>query len=144
MGGVVLFVGLSTQVPYYDKALSLIVEGDLSDDSPSDSVSFAYIEKSAALLFGLIHARFILTTKGVSLAVSISVARCLSLSRCLPVSVFLYLSIYLYLYLSLSAHLCLSLSVSLSLLSLSLFIPVSLSVSRCVSLSVKVFLTLSV
>ncbi|XP_026193018.1 casein kinase II subunit beta [Cyclospora cayetanensis] len=59
--------GLSTQVPYYDKALSLIVEGDLSDDSPSDSVSFAYIEKSAALLFGLIHARFILTTKGLGL-----------------------------------------------------------------------------
>ncbi|KAL8438833.1 hypothetical protein Efla_000751 [Eimeria flavescens] len=59
--------GLSTQVPYYDKALSLIVEGDLSDDSPSDSISFAYIEKSAALLFGLIHARFILTTKGLGL-----------------------------------------------------------------------------
>lgn len=59
--------GLSTQVPYYEKALSLIVEGDLSDDSPSDSVSFAYIEKSAALLFGLIHARFILTTKGLDL-----------------------------------------------------------------------------
>lgn len=62
-----LLSGLSAQVPYYSRALSLIVDGELSDESLSDTVSFSRVEKSAAFLFGLVHARFIITQKGLQL-----------------------------------------------------------------------------
>ncbi|KQK24190.1 putative casein kinase II subunit beta-4 [Brachypodium distachyon] len=58
--------GLSNQVPYYDHALDLIldlepVQGDVFAEEQNE-----LIEASADMLFGLIHARYILTTKGLA------------------------------------------------------------------------------
>lgn len=57
--------GLRHQVPYYDHALDLI----LDDDSSSHGKMITdeqneLIESSAEMLYGLIHARYILTSKG--------------------------------------------------------------------------------
>lgn len=54
--------GLNTEVPYYSQALDLILdqlEEDLSEDVQEE------VEKVARHLYGLIHARFILTTRGL-------------------------------------------------------------------------------
>ncbi|VAI25828.1 unnamed protein product [Triticum turgidum subsp. durum] len=58
--------GLSAQVPYYDHALDLIldlepVQGDVFADDQNE-----LIVASAEMLYGLIHARYILTTKGLA------------------------------------------------------------------------------
>ncbi|MBA0740927.1 hypothetical protein Gogos_014110 [Gossypium gossypioides] len=58
--------GLSSQVPYYDYALDLILDiesshGDMFTDEQNELV-----ESAAEMLYGLIHARFILTSKGMA------------------------------------------------------------------------------
>ncbi|XP_077250134.1 putative casein kinase II subunit beta-4 isoform X2 [Tasmannia lanceolata] len=54
--------GLQGQVPHYDDALDMI----LDSDSLSDGEEHREIESAAELLYGLIHARYILTNKGLS------------------------------------------------------------------------------
>ena len=53
--------GLSEVVPHYDRALDLILEVELDDDPEF----LQEIEKSAELLYGLIHARYIVTPRGI-------------------------------------------------------------------------------
>uniref|UniRef100_A0ACD5ZKE6 Uncharacterized protein n=1 Tax=Avena sativa TaxID=4498 RepID=A0ACD5ZKE6_AVESA len=58
--------GLSSQVPYYDHALDLIldlepVQGDVFAEDQNELIVAA-----AETLYGLIHARYILTTKGLA------------------------------------------------------------------------------
>ncbi|XP_051183750.1 putative casein kinase II subunit beta-4 [Lolium perenne] len=58
--------GLSTQVPYYDHALDLIldlepVQGDVFAEEQNELIVAA-----AETLYGLVHARYILTTKGLA------------------------------------------------------------------------------
>ncbi|KAE9606863.1 hypothetical protein Lal_00026051 [Lupinus albus] len=58
--------GLSSQVPYYDYALDLILDvesshGDMFTEEQNELIEFA-----AEMLYGLIHARFILTSKGMA------------------------------------------------------------------------------
>lgn len=59
--------GLSSQVPYYEYALDMILDletqgyEDLTEDQQQ------LVESSAQTLYGLIHARFILTTRGMAL-----------------------------------------------------------------------------
>jgi casein kinase II subunit beta len=60
--------GLSSQVPYYDYALDLILDiesshgkGDMFTEEQNELV-----ESAAEMLYGLIHVRYILTTKGMS------------------------------------------------------------------------------
>ncbi|GJN13255.1 hypothetical protein PR202_ga31607 [Eleusine coracana subsp. coracana] len=58
--------GLSSQVPYYDYALDLILDiesshGDMFTDEQNELV-----ESAAEMLYGLIHARYILTSKGLA------------------------------------------------------------------------------
>jgi casein kinase II subunit beta len=55
--------GLQTQVPLFSLALELITD-QLSDDD-IDSGQREDMEKSARHLYGLIHARFILTNEGL-------------------------------------------------------------------------------
>ncbi|KAI9098235.1 casein kinase II beta chain [Phlyctochytrium arcticum] len=55
--------GLSNNVPYYNDALDLIL--DLEPDD-SEQAPQSVIESSAELLYGLIHARFILTKQGLA------------------------------------------------------------------------------
>ncbi|KAI3812759.1 hypothetical protein L1987_17471 [Smallanthus sonchifolius] len=60
--------GLSTQVPYYDYALDLILDvesshgnGDMFSEEQNE-----IFESAAEMLYGLIHVRYILTTKGLA------------------------------------------------------------------------------
>ncbi|KAJ3151619.1 casein kinase 2 regulatory subunit [Geranomyces michiganensis] len=57
--------GLQNPIPYYNEALDLILDAD-----PEDATNQAFmsdIESSAEMLYGLIHARFILTKGGLQL-----------------------------------------------------------------------------
>lgn len=57
--------GLSTQVPYYDYALDMILDVDIPLDSLSEE-QHEIVETAAEVLYGLIHARYILTTAGMN------------------------------------------------------------------------------
>eukprot|EP00929_Paragymnodinium_shiwhaense_P081922 TRINITY_DN42979_c0_g1_i1.p2 TRINITY_DN42979_c0_g1~~TRINITY_DN42979_c0_g1_i1.p2 ORF type:complete len:245 (-),score=62.22 TRINITY_DN42979_c0_g1_i1:170-904(-) len=57
--------GLSAQVPYYEYALNMILDFDDQDDQlPEDQQPL--VETAAQMLYGLIHARFILTSRGMA------------------------------------------------------------------------------
>jgi casein kinase II subunit beta len=57
--------GLSMQVPYYEYALNMILDfDDQEDQMPEDQQPL--VETAAQMLYGLIHARFILTSRGMS------------------------------------------------------------------------------
>ncbi|KFK31400.1 hypothetical protein AALP_AA6G107000 [Arabis alpina] len=53
--------GLSSLVPYYEYALDLILDVESSHEEQNE-----LIESAAEMLYGLIHARYILTTKGLA------------------------------------------------------------------------------
>nr|KJB39778.1 hypothetical protein B456_007G030400 [Gossypium raimondii] len=57
--------GLSSQVPYYDYALDLILDIESSHDMFTEEQN-ELVESAAEMLYGLIHARFILTSKGMA------------------------------------------------------------------------------
>eukprot|EP00262_Sarcandra_glabra_P020473 TRINITY_DN8158_c0_g1_i3.p1 TRINITY_DN8158_c0_g1~~TRINITY_DN8158_c0_g1_i3.p1 ORF type:complete len:286 (-),score=42.03 TRINITY_DN8158_c0_g1_i3:441-1298(-) len=57
--------GLQGQVPYYDYALDMILDSD-SLSGEVDGEEHTDIESAAELLYGLIHARYILTSKGLN------------------------------------------------------------------------------
>jgi casein kinase II subunit beta len=56
--------GLTEQVPHYRRAMALIVDEDISSPHCDNDET---IEQAAELLYGLIHARFVLTARGTSL-----------------------------------------------------------------------------
>mmetsp|Transcript_42180 Transcript_42180/g.98958 ORF Transcript_42180/g.98958 Transcript_42180/m.98958 type:complete len:271 (-) Transcript_42180:203-1015(-) len=57
--------GLATQVPYYEYALNMILDFDDQDEQlPEDQQPL--VETAAQMLYGLIHARFIHTSRGLS------------------------------------------------------------------------------
>ncbi|XP_062200951.1 putative casein kinase II subunit beta-4 isoform X1 [Phragmites australis] len=58
--------GLSNQVPYYDYALDLILDIESSNADAFTEEQNELIESSAEMLYGLIHARYILTSKGLA------------------------------------------------------------------------------
>ncbi|XP_010481376.1 PREDICTED: casein kinase II subunit beta-1-like isoform X2 [Camelina sativa] len=53
--------GLSSLVPYYEYALDLILDVESSHEEQNE-----LIESAAEMLYGLIHARYILTSKGLA------------------------------------------------------------------------------
>eukprot|EP01031_Cornospumella_fuschlensis_P028073 gene28073-33899_t len=56
--------GLSSQVPYYDYALDMILDVDIPLDNLTED-QHEIIETAAEVLYGLIHARYILTAAGM-------------------------------------------------------------------------------
>ena len=56
--------GLSALVPYYDYALDMMLDVDIPIENLSDEQQ-EMIETAAEVLYGLIHARFILTSRGM-------------------------------------------------------------------------------
>ncbi|KAL5551298.1 hypothetical protein UlMin_001474 [Ulmus minor] len=58
--------GLSSQVPYYDYALDLILDVESSHGDTFTEEQNELIESAAEMLYGLIHARYILTSKGIA------------------------------------------------------------------------------
>ncbi|XP_071706488.1 putative casein kinase II subunit beta-4 [Rutidosis leptorrhynchoides] len=58
--------GLSGQVPYFDYALDLILDADSSHGDMFTEEQNELVESAAEMLYGLIHVRYILTTRGIS------------------------------------------------------------------------------
>ncbi|KAK9266934.1 hypothetical protein L1049_027193 [Liquidambar formosana] len=58
--------GLSGQVPYYDYALDLILDVESSHGDMFTEEQNELVESAAEMLYGLIHVRYILTSKGMS------------------------------------------------------------------------------
>ncbi|KAL7615595.1 putative casein kinase II subunit beta-4 isoform X1 [Lactuca sativa] len=58
--------GLSSQVPYFDYALDLILDVESSHGDMFTEEQNELVESAAEMLYGLIHVRYILTTKGMS------------------------------------------------------------------------------
>ncbi|XP_019188278.1 PREDICTED: putative casein kinase II subunit beta-4 [Ipomoea nil] len=58
--------GLSSQVPYYDYALDLILDVESSHGDIFTEEQNELVESAAEMLYGLIHVRYILTTKGLT------------------------------------------------------------------------------
>ncbi|CAG7903036.1 unnamed protein product, partial [Brassica rapa] len=58
--------GLSGQVPYYDYALDLILDVESSNSEMFTEEQNELVESAAEMLYGLIHVRYILTTKGMA------------------------------------------------------------------------------
>ncbi|KAK4364305.1 hypothetical protein RND71_015663 [Anisodus tanguticus] len=58
--------GLSGQVPYYDYALDLILDVESSHGDMFTEEQNELIESAAEMLYGLIHVRYILTSKGMA------------------------------------------------------------------------------
>jgi casein kinase II subunit beta len=56
--------GLSSQVPYYDYALDLILDSDSLQNEVLTEQQQEVVETAAEALYGLIHARYILTARG--------------------------------------------------------------------------------
>uniref|UniRef100_A0A7N0V2T7 Casein kinase II subunit beta n=1 Tax=Kalanchoe fedtschenkoi TaxID=63787 RepID=A0A7N0V2T7_KALFE len=57
--------GLTSQVPYYDYALDMILDIDSSNSDMFTEEQNELVESAAEMLYGLIHARYILTSKGL-------------------------------------------------------------------------------
>ncbi|GAA0146045.1 hypothetical protein Leryth_020969 [Lithospermum erythrorhizon] len=58
--------GLSSQIPYYDYALDLILDVESSNNDLFTEEQNELVESAAEMLYGLIHVRYILTTKGLA------------------------------------------------------------------------------
>ncbi|KAG0498642.1 hypothetical protein HPP92_003333 [Vanilla planifolia] len=58
--------GLSSQVPYYDYALDLILDVESSHGDILTEEQNELVESAAEMLYGLIHARYVLTSKGMA------------------------------------------------------------------------------
>ena len=58
--------GLSSQVPYYDYALDLILDVESPSDDLLTEEQHEMVESAAEMLYGLIHLRYILTSRGLA------------------------------------------------------------------------------
>jgi len=57
--------GLSSMIPYYDYALDMILDIESPNGSKLTEQQHELVESAAELLYGLIHARYILSSRGM-------------------------------------------------------------------------------
>eukprot|EP00756_Hemistasia_phaeocysticola_P013456 Hpha_TRINITY_DN15282_c4_g18::TRINITY_DN15282_c4_g18_i1::g.66737::m.66737/K03115/CSNK2B; casein kinase II subunit beta len=60
--------GLTTMVPFYEYALDVILDLETPGEDDLTTEQLQIVENSAETLYGLIHARFLLTNRGMALA----------------------------------------------------------------------------
>ena len=58
--------GLSAQVPYYEYALDTILDAESATAAKFSKDQQEAVESAAELLYGLIHARYIITPRGMA------------------------------------------------------------------------------
>jgi casein kinase II subunit beta len=58
--------GLNAMVPYYDYASDMILDVELPIDESLNEAQQEVVESAAEMLYGMIHARFILTSRGLN------------------------------------------------------------------------------
>lgn len=58
--------GLNTNVPYYEYAIDMILDNDVPQDVILTDQQNEMLEQAAEMLYGLIHARYVLTARGLS------------------------------------------------------------------------------
>ncbi|KDO25201.1 hypothetical protein SPRG_09464 [Saprolegnia parasitica CBS 223.65] len=58
--------GLSSIVPYYDYAMDMILDVETPHEDSLTDIQQEMVESAAEMLYGLIHARFIVTTRGMA------------------------------------------------------------------------------